>query len=132
MFISRGRDIKLKQAVKRCIVLSVLLPSMSVFAETTETSASHALQATQAKQSPITTRIATVKQFSSRSRSTFLKASEVDLSNTRKVTKDDFGRVLSTVRQPMNTRMIWLGQESRTHRPPKPKTTWLGGKGPSD
>lgn len=129
---SRGKKIKLQQALKCCVILSVLLPSMSAFAETTGAPVSDTMQAVRANHAAATARFVSAKRSGTQSKSTFRKASEIDLSDTKKVTKDDFGRVLSTVRQPMNTRMIWLGQQSRTYRPPMPKTTWLGGKGPSD
>ncbi len=131
MFNSGGMNIKLLQAIKCGVILSVLLPSVSVFAQSPGTSVNHSMQATQANQFSTTQRTVSAYNSNSRIRS-FRKASTVDLSKTKKVTKDDFGRLLRTVRQPKSTGTIWLGQQSRTHKPPTPKTTWLGRKGRSD
>jgi len=129
---SRGTDIKLLKVVKRCIVLSVLLPTVSVLAQTPATPAKDSMQATQANQFSATPRTVSAYNSTARNKTIFRKASTIDLSKTPKVSRDDFGRLLLTVRQPKNTRMIWLGNKNRSHKPAKPKTLWLGKKNRSD
>ena len=126
---SIGHNTNLRQVVKRCIILSVLLSSASLFAETQSTPADNSMQANQKTATP---RIISTTKSVTRGGTTFRKASTVDLSSTRKVTKDDFGRLPLTVRQPRDTKMIWLGQQGRENKPSTPKTTWLGRKKGSD
>ena len=126
---SIGHNTNLRQVVKRCIILSVLLSSASLFAETQSTPADNSMQANQKTATP---RIISTTKSVRRGGTTFRKSSTVDLSSTRKVTKDDFGRLPLTVRQPRDTKMIWLGRQSRENKPSTPKTTWLGRKNRSD
>lgn len=127
MFNSIGPNTNLRQVVKRCIILSVLLPSASLFAQTQSTPAENSMKADQKAATP---RIVYSSKSVTRRGTTFRKASTVDLSNSKKVTKDDFGRLPLTVRQPKDTRTIWIGH--RTNKPSTPKTTWLGKKDRSD
>lgn len=129
MFNSIGPNTNLRQVVKRCIILSVLLPSVSVFAQTKATPVDDSMQANHQAATP---RIISTTKSVTRGGSTFRKASSVDLSSTKKVTKDDFGRLPLTVRQHKDTKMIWLGQQSRENSRSTPKTTWLGKKKGSD
>ncbi len=112
MFNSTGSKTRLPRVVTCCVILAVVLPSFSVSAAEAPGVSAH--------------------KSITQSGSTFRKASTVDLTRTKKVTKDDYGRILHTVSQPKSTKMIWLGQQSRTYRPPTPRTTWLGGKDRSD
>lgn len=127
MFYSIGSNTNLRQVIKRCIILSVLLPSASVFAQMQATPVDDSKQANNQAATP---RIVSTSKSITRNGYTFRKASTVDLNNSKKVTKDDFGRLPLTVRQPKDTRTIWLGH--RTNKPSTPKTTWLGRKDRSD
>lgn len=129
MFNSIGPNTNLRQVVKRCIILSVLLPSASLFAQTQSTPADNSMKADQKAATP---RIVYSSKSITRGGTTFRKASTVDLSNSKKVTKDDYGRLPLTVTQPRDTKMIWLGQQNRANKPSTPKTTWLGRKNGSD
>lgn len=132
MIHARNSDSRLQKTLKRSVLLFALLPSISVFAQVPATSVNGSVENPKAEQS--THRVQSVSSYPyfAQNRSSFRKASTVDLSKTPKVTKDDFGRLLLTVRQPKNTRMIWLGNKARAYRPPTPKTTWLGRKGSSE
>jgi hypothetical protein len=129
MFNSIDPNTNLRKVVKRCIILSVLLPAASLFAQTQSTQADNSMKADHKAATP---RVVYSSKSITRGGTTFRKASSVDLSSTKKVTKDDFGRLPLTVRQPRDTRMIWLGQQNRATRPSTPKTTWLGRKKGSD
>lgn len=129
MFNSIDPNTNLRQVVKRCIILSVLLPAASLFAQTQSTPADNSMKADQKAAS---SQVVYTSKSITRRGTTFRKASTVDLSSTRKVTKDDFGRLPLTVKQPRDTRMIWLGQQNRSNKPSTPKTTWLGRKNGSD
>ena len=132
MFNSIGLKTNLQQIVKYCIFLFLLLPSISAFAQTPATPLDEATQAKPANQQAASPRIVYKSKSITRRGTTFRKASTVDLSSTKKVTKDDFGRLPLTVRQHRDTSTIWLGQQSRANKPSTPKTTWLGRKKGSD
>jgi hypothetical protein len=129
MFNSIGPDTNLRKVMKRCIILSVLLPCASLLAQTQAPTSDNSMKANQQAATP---RVVYTSKSMTRNGSKFRKASSVDLTSTKKVTKDDFGLLPLTVRQHRDTKMIWLGQKNRTNKPSTPNTTWLGRKNRSD
>lgn len=126
MFHSIGTKTNLRQIFKCGVILTLLLPSASLFAQ------APAKDGLLANPQAASAQTVTTRKSVTRSGSTFRRASTVDLSQTKKVHKDDFGRLLQTVTQPRSTQMIWLGQQNRAGKPRTPRTTWLGRKSRSD
>jgi hypothetical protein len=132
MIHASNSNSRLQKTLKRSVLLFALLAPISVFAQVPVTSLDDGGEALNTQQPANGSQPASNHHSVSQNRSSFRKASAIDLSKTPKVSKDDFGRLLLTVRQPKDTRMVWLGNKARAYRPPMPKTTWLGRKGPSE
>jgi hypothetical protein len=123
---STHSDNNFKQVMNRCIFVVALLSAVNVYADSSLISAGKSMQAGSAN-ARTTGSSHTVKWKNSTKKTT-----TVSQPASRKVFKDDYQRLMRTVAQPRPTRMVWLGQKSRTHRPQLPKTTWLGPKKGSD
>ena len=115
-----------KQALNRCIFMAAMLSAVNVYADSSLNASGKSMHAGSAN-ARTTGSSHTVKWKNSTKKTT-----TVSQPASRKVFKDDYQRLLKTVAQPKPTRMVWLGQQSRTHKPKLPKTTWLGPKKRSD
>jgi hypothetical protein len=115
MFNSATFSNNLKKAISRLVFVAVLLPSVNAFAGET-------VQVRFQNENTKNLHVTKVYKSSSYSKS----------GSSKKVFKDDYGRLPRTVSQPRPTTTVWLGHKSLTTKAQRPKTTWLGKKNRSD
>jgi len=103
----------LKQVVNRFIFVAVLLTSVNILAQTPVTSVNDSMQDNdvnaQATSSQVVTRYKAVYQRMP----VYGKSSKSKPASTQRVFIDDYERILRTVTKPRDTKMVWLGQQSK-------------------
>jgi hypothetical protein len=125
MFHTKSRRTTSKQALNHFIFLALLLPSFHVFAADPATALNESTQATKSRVIPS-------HKTDRPSTPVYRKSINSKTTVTRRVTMDNYERVMRTVSQPRSTQTVWLGKSNRSDNRQKPKTTWLGKKGKSD
>ena len=121
-----------KHILKGFAFLALLLPSMQVLADSAATSDFETNHANKVNEQIISGRSAEAFKSVKWKKHSYRNSSTSRPKSSPRVTMDDYERLMRPVSQPKPMQMIWLGQKNRANRPNLPKTTWLGGKGPSD
>lgn len=117
-----------KQIMNRLIVLAVLLPSVSVFAEPSVAPVNQATQATSVNQQTTSPQAVGSYKAVNRKQSAASKSVNSRPFSTQRVFKDDYERHLVGVTKSHQTQMVWLSQLNRTEKPNLRKIIWLNQK----
>jgi hypothetical protein len=103
----------LKQVVNRFIFVAVLLTSVNVLAQTPVTPVYDSMQDNDVNVQSTSRQAVDPYKAVNQRMPVYGKSSRSKPDNTRKVFRDDYERILGTVSKPRETKMVWLGQQSK-------------------